>query len=465
VGLDPGTSGNFVSSGLLALRRSGDGGISWETRISGSQTFELGSLILSNPISSVDFEQDECPIVANRFGQGWYDNVLAVDPLDPDIVWAGGVDLFRSDDGGRNWGLASYWWEDHALGPFAHGDQHVLVFHPQYDGATNSTLFASNDGGLFISNNARAPTSTFVCSSSGNPLNWDSLNNGYGVTQFYHGSVFPGGRRYLGGTQDNGTNMGNDDGGSDQWVHVFGGDGAWSAIDPGNPDTFYVSRQFGRIARTRDGGVNFENISPSSELGLGNFTFITPLVMDPGDSSVLWTGAHRLARSSNQGQSWEPASTVLAPGEDQRVTAMAVSPFDPKLVIAGTTDGVIAVSNTALQATGTTPWTITQPASGWISSVRFDPLDPATVYATYSTFGVEHVWRSRDAGMNWQSIDGLEGLSGLPDLPVHDIVVDPRDSLRLFLATDLGLYVSVDGGNSWAPDPFAASGADRKSVV
>jgi photosystem II stability/assembly factor-like uncharacterized protein len=78
---------------------------------------------------------------------GWYCNVIAVDPVDPDVVWAAGVDLFRSDDGGRSWGLASYWWA-RDLGPsFVHADQHAIVFHPDYDGVSNTSMFSATDGG------------------------------------------------------------------------------------------------------------------------------------------------------------------------------------------------------------------------------------------------------------------------------------------------------------------------------
>ena len=77
-------------------------------------------------------------------------------------VWAGGVDLFRSDNGGVNWGVASYWWfQGNGTPPnnvkdpqFVHADNHVIAFHPNYNGTTNQTMFAGNDGGLFRSDNA-----------------------------------------------------------------------------------------------------------------------------------------------------------------------------------------------------------------------------------------------------------------------------------------------------------------------
>ena len=88
------------------------------------------------------------------------------------------------------------------------------------------------------------------------------------------------------------------------------------------------------------------------------------------------------------------------------------------------------------------------PRNGWVTSIAFDPLDDNVLYATYGNFGGAHVFRSIDGGVTWQSLDG-SGATGLPDIPVHSIVVDPDDRQRLYLGTDLGVMVSIDGGHTW----------------
>ncbi len=99
-------------------------------------------------------------------------------------------------------------------------------------------------------------------------------------------------------------------------------------------------------------------------------------------------------------------------------------------------------------------------AAGNVSHLEFDPRQPSTVYATYTTFdsapGDGHVYRSTDSGVTWTRIDG-SGSSGLPDVPVETLLVDPDESTRLYLGTDLGVFASLDGGNTWAhdDDPFA----------
>ncbi len=95
--------------GLHGVFRSDDGGATWSARVRNTDRKRHNTLLLTNPVlaclESCGFDTDNA-----YYNQGWYDNVIAVDPLDPNRVWAGGIDLFRSDDGGKNWGVASYWW-------------------------------------------------------------------------------------------------------------------------------------------------------------------------------------------------------------------------------------------------------------------------------------------------------------------------------------------------------------------
>ncbi len=81
--------------------------------------------------------------------------------------------------------------------------------------------------------------------------------------------------------------------------------------------------------------------------------------------------------------------------------------------------------------------------------MAFHPTDRSIAYATYATFGGTHVWKSTDSGASWNGIDGVAG-AALPDIPVHSIVMDPGDPSRLYVGTDLGSIVSLDGGAHWA---------------
>jgi len=163
-----GPSGVY-EQGLHAVFRSGSGGAAgtWETRVTNTDPDRVNTLILTNPVTS---SYTDCGWATYNpwVPMGWYCNVIAVDPIDPNVVWAAGVDLFRSDNGGRDWGVASYWWAAGQDPSFVHADQHAIVFHPDFDGAGNTRMFTASDGGIFSTDNpyGLVATSIFVTPAS-----------------------------------------------------------------------------------------------------------------------------------------------------------------------------------------------------------------------------------------------------------------------------------------------------------
>jgi photosystem II stability/assembly factor-like uncharacterized protein len=434
--------------GLHAVYRSASGGTAgtWRTRISNDDPESLSTMLLSNALGR--YYEEECDGDSTfHYNLGWYTNVIAVDPLDPETVWAGGVDLFRSDDGGRSWGIAGYYW---AFGydSYVHADQHAIAFHPGFNGTTNQTVLIANDGGVFRSTNARAAVSpshpSAICDPRLAATRWTALNHNLGITQFYHGAPFARGTSFLGGTQDNGTIMGSDARGSDGWWSILGSDGGYVAVNPTNPQVIYAEAQGFDLHKSVDGGLSFV---PARQGINDEFLFITPFVMDPNSSQRLWTGGHRLWRTDNAAASWQQASIYIS--SIYMVSALAVAPGDSNRVIVGLDDGRILRNNQALTADATSTWQSVQPRSGYVSWLAHDPSDLDIVYATYAGFGGSHVWQSRDGGATWSERDG-NGAGTLPDIPVHCIVVDPEHPNRLFLGTDLGVFTSVDRGQTWA---------------
>ena len=130
-----------------------------------------------------------------------------------------------------------------------------------------------------------------------------------------------------------------------------------------------------------------------------------------------------------------------------RISAIAVAPRSGATLVIGTEKGDLVRTGNATASTGV-QFATTRPRDGWVTSIAFDSRTDGVVYATYGNFGGAHVWRSTDGGASWQSIDGAWS-TGVPDVPVHSIVVDPDDSLRLYLGTDLGVLTSIDGGRTW----------------
>ncbi len=441
-------SGTFEDA-LHAVFRStssGDAG-SWTARVRNTDPNKLNASILSFVLSAF---ATNCGLdTANTFGgQAWYDNVIAVDPTDPNRVWAGGIDLFRSDDGGANWGMAAHAYQSRANPQYVHPDQHVIVFHPQYNGTTNQTMYVGNDGGIYRSDNARAATATgndAPCNPSATAVNWTSLNNGYGVTQFYHGSVYPNGATYFGGTKDNGTVRGSDSAGANAWSEINGGDGGYSAVDPTNTNILFSATTDISVQKSINGGTSFSPATTGiNDTGL----FITPYVMDPSNPQRLFLGGRLYVwRTSNGASSWQQASAIT-PGSGS-VSAIAVSPTNANFALAGMSDGFLIRTDQALTSGATTTWPSVQPRSGYVSSVAFDPTNKDIAYATYSTFGGVHVWKTVNAGVSWTGLNGT-GAGTLPDVPVHSIVVDPTNTMRLYIGTDVGVFATTDGGTTWA---------------
>ena len=356
----------------------------------------------------------------------------------------------------RNWGLASLGLWPNFARRTAHADQHAITFHPNYDGDSNQIALIGNDGGIFRTTNARAATSTAIC-AGGQPIQvaWTSLNRGYGVTQFYHGTPFPDGTQYLAGAQDNNTLLGSDAAGPDGWKPVFGGDGGFSAVHPTQTSTWLMEYQWANLGRTTNAGLNIStartgldpifasNIGPES-----NYLFIAPFTHDPVNQ-LIWLGGNYLYRGA----------TVRADVEKvAELTRCPTAAASARLRCRhqhrhGVRDWHGSGSHHSrdrrtARSRGLITFNIhAAPGMGHIDrrSIR---IDDNVLYATYGNFGGAHVFRSIDNGETWQSLDG-SGPTGLPDIPVHSIVVDPDDRQRLYLGTDLGVMVSIDGGRTW----------------
>jgi len=312
-------------------------------------------------------------------------------------------------------------------------------------------MYVGSDGGLYRTDNARGLTQSDVCSpqSGGGYVGWTSLNNGFGVTQFYHGTAFPGGLKYMGGTQDNGTLSGQN-GAPDSWIEINGGDGGYTALNPLNTNILYAENTALSLQKSTDGGLSFHDAMTGITESSSNFMFIAPFAMAPSEPDQLWIGGKSLWRPINAAMTWTQASAAF-PGTG-RMTAIAVDPGDPDHVIAGMSDGYIGYNSAALSSGSGASWPSCRPAIGWISSFAFDPANGQNVFATCSTFGQPHVLKSTNGGASWSDLT-----NDLPDVPAHSVAVDPDDSSRIFVGTDLGVFVSTNGGTNWnrSNDQFA----------
>lgn len=434
-------------NGLHAVFRSNDGGLSWTATVRNTDATKLNTTLLSHASGAFARSCFNDPF-DDWYGAGWYNHTIAVDPVNPDTVWVGGMDIYRSDDGGRNFGLASWWWAFEGRPGFVHSDQHLLRFDPRFDGVNNRRIYSTNDGGVAVSENARAAVafgSDAPCQPRDNQIAWRKVSGNLGSTQFYSGAVSPHDGRAIGGTQDNGTQLSPADPTRTDFLHVLGGDGGNVAFDPAAPGTVYASSQNVSIWRSDNFGQSFLRMVN----GINDTpVFIMPWILDINQSSRLYAAGTRVWRTDNRGGNWRAVSTPLGGSAfGNRASAIAVAPGAPNRMLVGNQIGIFR-NDAALSAGSNTNWNPRTPRTGWVSSLTFQNGNPDTAWATYSSVGGVHVWRTLDGGNSWSSRDGA-GAGALPDIPVHSLVIDPADSSRVYIGTDLGIFFSPDAGATW----------------
>ena len=352
---------------------------------------------------------------------GWWFGNIRVDPSNPDIVYAMGLDIYRTTNGGDNWSYRS---------GGIHVDQHGLYIHPQ----NGNFLVAGNDGGIYTSENGGGSY---------------SKSPDLPITQFYTCEVdfqFP--ERLYGGTQDNGTNR-TLTGNLDDWQWILGGDGFYVLVDPTDNNFVYAESQWGNLTRSTNGGSSFSFALVGVDFN-DRSNWNSPLAMDPSNPQILYFGTEKVYKSENRAESWTAISDDLSNGPTSgnltfgTVTTIAVAATDGQVVYAGTDDG-----NVWITENGGTDW---QKISDnlpvrWITRVAVDPQDAQTAYVTISGYRQDeylpHIFRTTDAGTNWQDISG-----NLPELPLNDIIVDPLNN-NLYVASDGGVFYTADGGISW----------------
>lgn len=349
--------------------------------------------------------------------QCWYDMTLAVHPLDPNRLYLGAILLQASIDGGRTFQ------EIHPNNLYV--DQHLLVFDTL---SGPDVLYVANDGGVYRSPDAGT--------------SWTSLATNLAVAQYYPGiTAHPSDPAVaLGGTQDHGTLR--SAAGTTTWTKVLGGDGGFTAIDAENHGIWYAETQWNPShgGPRRNGRRQLSGIDPGEDAA-----FLPPLVMDPIDSKRLYFGTRRLYRTDNAAEAWIRVSeTFPGRGSHSKISAIAPSLSDANTVYTSLTLGGVAVTRDAGAS-----WSIVGAAEGlpadrYIGDLAVHPDDPDVAYAVAGGFGTGHVFQTTDGGRTWRDRTG-----NLPDHPVNAVLYDPETPGAVYIGTDLGVFHSPRGGDSW----------------
>lgn len=346
-------------------------------------------------------------------GQGWYTLAIAASPVNADEVIVGGVNVWRSVDGGSSFEIVSHWYGGGGV-PYIHADIHDLIYRPG-----TSQIFAGNDGGIFRSTNGGT--------------SWTDLSAGLNIGQMYRlGGSFTNPDMVTQGWQDNGTNLYL----AGVWDRILGGDGMETFIDWSNANYVYGESQNGGLSRSSNAGDTFTDITSGiSENG----AWITPWQQDPAVSTTIYAGFENVWKSTNRGNSWSLISNL-----NTQLTSLAVAPSNSQYIYASNGTQVFKTTN------GGTSWTThTVPMGGTntITYLAVSTADPNKIWITRSGYTVNNkVYRSSDGGVTWSNLS-----TGLPNIPVNCVVNQTGTNDGIYVGTDVGVYYIDNTLSSWMP--------------
>ena len=435
------------SNGSSSIYRSSDGGANWSNinnGMIGSRYRPLIAVTPANPeviyavYSASDYSfhglykssdagdtwvmQSSTPNILGREtdgagtgGQSWYDLSLGVATDNENIVYVGGINIWRSDDGGINWDI------DASSGSgsnysYMHVDQHAFEFNPH-----THVAYAGNDGGFY----------KYMQSLN----KWIDISDGLEIAQFYNlGLSKSNPNRLVAGAQDNGTEMLT----NSTWDAIMGGDGMECAIDHYDEDVIYAEYQYGGLRKSYNGGNNWDNIKPVSYEGPWN----TPYEMHAVNNNLIVVGYNEVYRSTTGGVAWDSISYGVTGGAE--IQSIALAPSDENYIYAASYSKIKVTKDAGLS------WTYIKPglANYNMTDIAVATNNPDRAWVTFSDYNNIHkVYETNNAGSSWTNISG----SNLPELPVNCIVYQGGANDDLYIGTDVGVYYKNNTMTEWIP--------------
>jgi len=374
-------------------------------------------------------------------------NRITIDPVNPDKVYIIGSGMYYTLDGGKTWPQG----REQRLFRSNFGDNRIFWIDPKDPRhimlGSDGGIYSSFDGGNTMNHYYQLPLGEVyqVEADMETPYNiyiglqdhetWKAPSNSWA------GEISPA-----------------------DWVITGMWDGMYSKVDPENNRWIYYTTQFGSHHRVDQAAGERVPITPKPSEGepFYRFTWTTPLALSPHNSAIIYTGAQMVLRSLNRGETWEPISPDLTDNDRNKimgkghiryctVTTIAESPVKAGVIWAGTDDGHLQMTiDFGNQWTDFTPnlTALGAPASMWVSRVFASNHDAATAYVTKNGYTDDvmtpYIFKTTDYGKTWKKIT-----AGLPDSPVNVVVEDLKNPKLLFAGNDIGVYVSLNGGESW----------------
>jgi hypothetical protein len=363
-------------------------------------------------------------------GQGWYNLTLSINPANSNELMSGGLDAYRSVNGGANWTRITFWV---TTAPYVHADHHFIQWW-QKNG--ESRVLIGCDGGLFLSRD--------------NGVTWTDKNRNLAIKQFYAGAIHPaaGSPYLLAGAQDNGTHQ-LKYGGLGPSVEVTGGDGCFVHINQVDPQIQFGSYVYNQYRRSVNGGQTWSSVNLSTSQGL----FVNPFDYDDAQNIMYASNGTGIRRWPNANTAAVSTTMAVAGLSGGNATAFKVSPYTTNRVFIGSSNGrVLRLDNANTVVAADVDANVTGITgagfAGNVSCINTGTTDN-TLVAVMSNYGINNVWYTNDGGTTWTGIDG-----NLPDMPVRWALFEPGRDDRLILATEAGIYSTdlVNGAATlWQP--------------
>ena len=344
-------------------------------------------------------------------GQAWYDLDIAVDPTNENIIYSGGVDIWKSTDGGRNWAINAHWWGDCSR-PAVHADHHIFEISP-----LNNKLYVGCDGGIYWTNNGGT--------------NWNEISSGLAISQTYKlGQSATVDNLVINGYQDNGSSIYE----GTSWTAVNGGDGMECAIDPTDSHYRYSTLYYGDISRhynnNNQGKIAGNNTNGIDESG----AWVTPFLIDENDSKTMFIGYKNVWRSNNiknpnvNGVIWTKISNGLT---GDNLSVLEQSPKNTNILYVAGGNKLYRTDNCKDNNPVWINLTSKLPSNKTITDLEAHPFDENVIYMTLEN----RVYKSSDKGNNWTDITSL-----LPDVHISTIVYNKHSQNGIYIGTDMGVF-------------------------
>jgi PKD repeat protein len=354
-------------------------------------------------------------------GAGWYTLSIAVNPTNANDLYVGGVNHWRSTDGGQTWNCITQWYGCCGY-PYVHADVHHITFYP----GSGQTLYSCNDGGIFI--------------TSDNGTTWTDVSGNLQIAQMYRlgNSAFDS-TMAMTGHQDNGSNFLQ----QGYWTNVLGGDGMECIIDYSNPNTMYAEYYYGDIYQTTDQWLTSNQIVGTGGSDINsNGAWVTPYIIHPTDNNTLLVGKSQIYRSTDAGATFQQVGELRI--DPDVIIALAYAPSNPDYIYAATGSQLFVTTN-GNDFTSITTGLPVNTAS--ITYIAVSNSNPEKVWVTFSGYsGTQKVYESSNGGKNWTNYS-----SGLPNLPVNCIAYQDNTNDGLYVGTDAGVFFRSNTLASWQP--------------